>query len=190
MPEVKIETEDIKLVERIVNSNAEAYKTLYYKYSEAIFNFIYKKLRDEDTSFDFVQNIFMKLWENRSTLDPQKSIKSYLYRSANNSIIDHFRSSKVNTTFRIDESYEKGYEFNYENAFLKDEIKKAVDSLPEAQKTVFGLCRYEKLSYKEVGEILNISDRTVETHLRRAVKKLRELLKHLKVIIISLLNNL
>ena len=185
---IKYDSEDHKLIIGIKKSDPAAYKQLYYKYSDPIFGFIYKNIREQELSRDLTQTIFMKLWENRSRLDSEKSIKSYLYKAANNRIIDHYRAKKTLTTSDPAE-LEQGYEFNYDNSFLKDEIHKAVNTLPQMQKNVFSLSRFEELSYREISETLNISERTVETHLRRAVIKLRELLSHLKIILFLFLIN-
>lgn len=178
---VEISEKDIELIIRIKNSDQAAYKQLYFTYAEKLYGFLWRKISNEDLAKDLVQDLFFKLWINRKNLDENQSIKAYLYRSANNLAIDHYRKKKI---FISDENEEIHFgNYNLDLSFdVTDEILKEVNKLPEMQKKVFLLSRFEELRYKEIAELLKISPKTVESHISKALAKLRVSLKHLTII--------
>lgn len=176
--------EDSQLVNAVKNSDGKAFKELYYRYADMLFRFLWRKTHNYESAKDMVQVLFMRLWNNRANLDHKQSIKSYLFRSANNLAIDHLRkkiASRENSMYEVesDPAYYPDDWFDF-----KDHIKKALDNLPTAQRNVFYLSRFEGLKHREIAEILGVSQKTVENHINKALKKLREKLVKLIILFI------
>ncbi len=189
--------EDSKLIQLLKQGDESAFETLYHKYVDKVFYFALRYLKSREDAEGLTQDIFIKIWENRDTLNPDLSLNSYIFTIAKNTIFNKNRK-KINEKAyaeylkqHLDTVYDKT-----ENEILLNEVKawidKAVDMLPEKRKYIFKLSRFEGLSYKEISEKLNLSERTVETHIRLALKAVREMLeKHFAwlIVLISSLAN-
>lgn len=129
---------------------------------------------------DIVQTGFAKLWETRQTLSPELSCKAYLYRIITNLSLDILKHQKVkqkHEKYVLQIASKSSSISNFENVDFKQlttDINKAVSELPEQMRKIFELCRYEGLKYTEVANHLNISVKTVETQMSRALVKLRQ----------------
>jgi RNA polymerase sigma-70 factor (ECF subfamily) len=114
-----------------------------------------------ELSRDLVQEIFFNVWIKRNLLNPQKSIKAYLYKSLINSIIDHKKLSSFKN-ISLDKIKNTADEISLENNI---DIRNAVNKLPEKLKTVYILSRIEGYKYAEIAEICSISVKTVEKRM-------------------------
>lgn len=139
-------------------------------------------LKSPELAEDLLQELFIRLWEQRFKIDTDKTLGSYLYKIASNLAHDYFRKAVRDQKLRQQvlaispvtyEPIEKVI-YTKENKLLLD---KALSMLPEQQRTVFMLCKVEERSYQEVAELLNISVGTVNNHLTRANRSLRALLQ-------------
>ena len=88
---------DKLLVKEIINNDHKAFKDLFYKYFEMLIRFAWYRLHSIETARDLVQEVFCRVWINRQNLDPDKSVKAYLYKSLNNAIINHSRLKSSKT---------------------------------------------------------------------------------------------
>ncbi|NIA29634.1 MAG: sigma-70 family RNA polymerase sigma factor, partial [Actinobacteria bacterium] len=89
------EASDEVITREIRDSNTRAFKALYIRYYDSLYRFILLRLGSAETSRDFVQDIFTRLWQNRRGLKADKSLRAYLFRIVNNLITDHFRRQKT-----------------------------------------------------------------------------------------------
>lgn len=136
-------------------------------------------VHDTDVVEDIVHDIFVNLWDKRDTIQEEKSVKSYLFRSVHNRCLNYIRDTKK---FVDSEEYENQTEIilsednneSYETAELEVRIQDAINSLPEKCREVFLKSRVDELKYSEIAEILNISIKTVENQISKALKILRE----------------
>ena len=169
---------DIELWSLCQSNSEEAFKTLFNRYYGYLAMVAMRIVQDESGAKDIAQNVFVKIWERRSKIKINSSIKSYLHRSALNMAINHKKARKAN--YSINENYHVPTKLSansdLERTELKQIIHKAIDTLPDRCRTIFILNRYENLSYKEIGNHLEISPRTVEVQLAKARKILRDLL--------------
>ncbi len=133
--------------------------------SDAIFRFLVKNTRDRDLANDLVQDSFMKLWIKRKDVDFKKS-KSYLFTTAYHTMIDYFRKNA-----RLDSLDSQLHEFGHnDNGFsdLKEILEEAVQKLSAIQRSVIMLRDYEGYSYKEIGEITELTEAQVKVYIYRA----------------------
>lgn len=145
-------------------------------------------VRDRDLAEDLVQNVFCGLWERRQELQIRESMKNYLYRSVYNAALNSLRHEKVKRVFlAFIEKHGIKEENNIEDLMNKEnqdrmvkELNRVIGRLPEQCREIFMLSRFDGRKSSEIALALNISVRTVETQLYRAMKHLREELSHLK----------
>ena len=120
-----------------------------------------------------VQEIFTYVWQSRDKLDPEKSIKSFLYKAITNKIINHLKHSS-SKTLQLNESVSTKVLNETNTLEFKIDIYSAIEKLPEKLKTVFMLSRIEGFKYSEIAEICNISVKAVEKRMTKALKILRK----------------
>ena len=154
---------------------------LFNEHFDYLVNFAHQYVKDSFAAEDICQKVFIKLWEKRSNINPNKSIKSYLFTSVRNACLNYIRDhqSKMNKTLDIDSAAFLSFDFDNlpELDELKDKIASALESLPSSCKQTFLLNRMEGKKYREIADELNISQKTVEAHMSKALKHLREKLK-------------
>lgn len=145
-------------------------------------------VHDKDAAQEVVQNVFIKFWEKREDINLEQSLKSYLYTSVRNRSLNYLRDNKKYRSEILDEQtteYNSGLETDHlVNDELQRKIEDAIELLPEKCRQVFEMSRFEGLKYKEIAEKMNISIKTVENQISKALKILREELKDYTVILI------
>jgi RNA polymerase sigma-70 factor (ECF subfamily) len=170
------------------------FEKLFREHFTALCYFAQKYLGDLDSSKEIVHSVFIKIWENRDEFDWDKPAKSYLFTSVYNRSLNFIRDNKrfVSSDNSMETSNETGeFNDNLEIAELESRIKLALQKLPEKCREVFELSRFEGKKYNEIAEILNISVKTVETQMSKALQILRSELKdYIYIFILFLLKNM
>lgn len=155
-----------------------AFECIFHKYYPMVFGFIRGMLKDEGMAEDVAQNIFMKLWINRSRLSKDTSLRNYLCVMARNEALNILKSKRASSIVlqpdvqepKVHEpAVEDWYSFVETNARLHSDI----ESMPPQRRTIFKMSRYENLSNIEIAIRLNLSVRTVEKHIELALRDLR-----------------
>lgn len=149
------------------------FKTLYAPLCRVVF----KIVKEKELAEDIVQEVFIKLWEKKEELTIETSLKSYLYRAAINTSYNHLQKNKrypmlAIENMEIDDSV--SISDKVEAKELEEKINQTLLLLPDACREVFVLSRWEGLSYKEIAETLDISVKTVENQMGKALKIFRE----------------
>ena len=134
-------------------------------FSDGIYRFLLKNIRNSDLAKDLVQDSFMKLWLKRKTVNYKKS-KSYLFSTAYHTMIDYIRKNERITSMEGNEHFAPSTYENYSD--LKEVLDFALQQLPDIQKSVILLRDYEGYSYKEIGDITNLSEAQVKVYIYRA----------------------
>lgn len=135
------------------------------EYSDRLYRFVLKSIKDTHKAEDIVQDSYEKLWKNVDNVNAEK-VKSYLFTTAYHTMIDRIRKEK-NTVYAEDISLrEDGHENNYSD--LSEILKEAVDRLPQVQRMVVLLRDYEGYNYQEIGELTNLSTSQVKVYIYRA----------------------
>lgn len=174
-----MEDHETKLWMLVKKNDKAAFSELFNRLYTLLCLFSKRYTNDMTTAKEIVQDIFIYLWENRYGIKINKSIKAYLLQSVRyNSIRRIKNNAKSNILMNEvpDIQDDKSYNDHLEYAELQNQILKAVDSLPEQCQRVFSMNRFEELSYKEIAGLLNISVKTVEAHISKALRIIREFL--------------
>jgi RNA polymerase sigma factor (sigma-70 family) len=159
---------------------AEEYNKCVDRYSDNIYRFVLKHLKDEDASKDVVQDTFTKVWVKKNTIDAAKA-KSYLFTTAHHTLIDVVRKNKPRA--EVEAIDKESFQRPLENMDLQDILHDALDQLPELQKTVVLLRDYEGYAYDEIGEITGLKESQVKVYIFRARKRLKEILVSIEAVI-------
>jgi len=184
---------DNLLVMRIRNDDKNAFKSLYDRYNKKIYFFALKYLGNNGESEELVQSVFINVWENRDSLNAALSVRNYIYKAAVNYIYNYLKKKAIRARF-IEAEINKGETLSnhtYEEVFFHDlerSVNSIVESLPSQQQRIFQLSRYEGLANKEIAEKLDLSVRTVENQMYRALKVIRNILKNGALFILMLLS--
>ena len=183
-----------QLAKRIKLGDEQAFELLFRKYYMRLCGFANKFLNDPEESMEIVQEVFMKIWEGKEDIDPENSLKSYLFKITQNLSLNRLRKKRVESKYieiyklvYIDHSEFSSYESLLARE-LEDNISTALDTLPPKCKRVFELSRIEGLKYGEIANLLNISVKTVEAQISKALNILRlELKDYLEILIFLLI---
>jgi RNA polymerase sigma-70 factor (ECF subfamily) len=135
-------------------------------------------LKDNDEAEEMVQQVFYKLWERSDHLSFSGSIAAYLYRAVHNETLNFIKHQNVRADYRLHVAHSmknksEQVHGKWSQKELENKFREALNDLPEQCRTVFQLSRFEDLKYKEIAEKLNISVKTVENHMGKALKLLR-----------------
>ncbi len=144
--------------------NIEEYNACVDKYSDNLYRFLLKNIKNEALANDFVQDSYEKLWLNYKKIDVKKA-KSYLFSTGYHAMIDYIRRNKRMSTLENNE-YEHTHSEQYSD--LKEILNRALEQLPEIQKAVLLLRDYEGYSYKEIAEIAGLNESQVKVYIYRA----------------------
>ncbi len=172
---------DAELIRWWVNGDEAAFDTLYRRYVAPLLNKAFQKTSSRELSKELVQDVFMELYLHRNKLEIHSSVQGYLFTILKNKILNHYRHQLVQKKYRQfiitrGEEHTLDSGKHLETKELHDKVHMLVQQLPAQCRTVFMLSREQKLSNKEIAEQLNISVNTVEQHIRKARRILREAL--------------
>ena len=172
-----IDISDEEIVKAVINNDHSAFKCLYYRYFPMLIRFAWYRLHSADMAKELVQELFYRIWIKRNNLNPDKSIKAYLYKSLNNLIINHSKLSS-SKTISLDDIKRKKFYADEENKLeLRIDIEEGIKKLPDKIKTVYLLSRIEGYKYDEIADICGISIKAVEKRMSRALNILRRIFK-------------
>jgi len=162
---------DNALVAAVRNSDEKAFQILFHRYAEAIYAFLYTRVRSSELARDFVQDVFTRFWSHRHTLDPDQGCKAYLFRIADRLLIDHFRKQGSRTAYQNAMKYSESMAPDLE---LQITLQDTLQDLPESLRQVFILSRYEGYTYQEIANICEVSVKTIEKRMSEVLKILRD----------------
>lgn len=156
------------------------FEYLFHLHGQVMRNFLYYKCGSLSLAEDWLQEAFLKLWQECGKVSVDKA-RSFLFKVANNIFLDHTRHQKVVLKFEqktsSDSSFTENPHFLLETSELQTELENAISGLPEHQRIVFLMNRFDDLKYAEIAELLNISVKAVEKRMHGALITLRQVLK-------------
>ena len=176
-----MENTDYFCVKCLVNGDEEAFVALYNKYHRKLYYMALKMTRSDDIAQDVTQNVFIKVWETRTKLNPEQNFEAYISVICRNIIFDLFRKATQEEALKkelqqfaeIAESPDDDDDFYETYKHLLDE---AIAELPPQRRNIFTLCKLKEKSYDEVARRMNISRSTVQDHIVKANKFIRDYL--------------
>lgn len=150
------------------------------QFSDNLFRFVLKNIKDNEKAKDIIQDTFMKFWEKRDAVDPKK-IKSYLFTTAYHTLIDVVRKDKKQGSFGSIKEEEYSTRSQYSD--LQEILNSAIEQLPVDQKSVILLRDYEGYAYNEIAEITKMSEAQVKVYIFRGRKFLKNYLGSIEALI-------
>lgn len=171
---------------RIRQSDTSAYRALFEAVHVDLLRFAWRFTLDREAARDVVQEVFLKLWQVRETLDAKKSLRAFLYTMVRNrslnyrrSVRDEVRSIDADPLWEPEDQDDHEAETNAE--MLERQIHVWIEELPERRREAFVLSRFHGLSHDEIADMMGLTPRTVNTHIVLALKDLRGKLEALEI---------
>ncbi len=188
------ERQNRELIKSLMLDDMSAFGALYLRYGKSLYRFVLKLVKQETDAEGIVQEVFIKIWESRATLNPHSSFESFLFTIAYNSTmsilrkrvteqkyLDHLKAiQQTSSNFSaIDEM-----QFNE----LNEKVQHLINQLTPRQKEIYLLSREAGLSYNEISIKLNLSVNTVENHMGKALAYLKLNIRNTLVVNVFLAN--
>jgi RNA polymerase sigma-70 factor (ECF subfamily) len=184
-------TDDNELFLKLKTGDERAFQVLFRKYYSPMCRFARQILNDSELAEETVQDVFVKIWEKRETLNIETSIKHYFFRSVRNHCLNQIQHEKIKKQYAGKILQSSHQDIDPGQYFLEVDlirrIEKSIDSLPPKRQEIFRLSRGQGLKYTEIAGKLNISVKTVEAQMGLALKHLRTELKDFSNYLMNLL---
>lgn len=178
------------LVKKLVGGDKKAYEWIFNSYYPKLTFFANRFVNDMNIAEEIIGEIFVILWEKREQLNITSSVSAYLYNMTKNRCINYLKHQKIENLYvnylrknNLLDICAADIEAGYNDKELAQQIKFAVDSLPDKCRQVFIMSRYEDMKYKDIAMKLEISSKTVERHMSIALEKLRKILKFVSYVL-------
>ena len=176
-----MENPDYFCVKCLAEGDEEAFVALYNKYHRKLYYSALKMMQSETLAQDVIQNTFLKVWDIRTTLDPKRNFAAYISVICRNMIFDLFKKATYEETVKKElQQFADVIEPDREDDDFYDTYKelldKAIANLPPQRRMVFESCKLQEKSYDEVARSMKISRSTVQDHIVKANKSIREYL--------------
>ncbi|WP_170251867.1 RNA polymerase sigma factor [Aquimarina intermedia] len=166
------------LIKGLKDGNKRSYQLLFENHYADLCDYLYKLSSNASLAEDLVQNIFLRLWEQRTSIHIKTSLQAYLFKSCYNEYMTYLRTQKKQTDLVTSLKHEAVCElFADSQTEIKEEkivqLETAIETLPSTCKKVFKLSKLEQKKHKEIAELLGISTKTVENHITKAFRYLK-----------------
>jgi RNA polymerase sigma-70 factor (family 1) len=190
---LELTSDDIILTEKLRKGDVEAFDQIYAKYSGKLYSFGLKYLKSIDEAEELVQNVFLKLWENRMGLKTELSFKSYLFTIAYNDMCKLFRKRAYQQKYINDILYENSNsssenEERIDYKSVLEQVEQIINILPEKQRAIFLKSRKEGKSTKEIAEEVGLAAGTVDNYMSESLKFIRKRLLNESLLVVLFLS--
>lgn len=160
------------------NGDTKAFEEIYRAYVGKVYHFVLSLLHDHYLAEEATQILFIKIWERHETIDPERNFESYLFtisRHLSYKLTEEMinRMERLSSLNPPEEETTHSPQLELEAQSLQQHIDRIVEQFPNTRRKIFRLSRVEHLSHKEIAQHLNISERTVETHIYRALIEIK-----------------
>ncbi len=173
---------DKELIKLLNQNNKDAFEHIFKFYYNDLCNYLLYLIKDKDTVEQLVQELFVYIWENRESFSPKGNLKSYFFKSCKNKALNYYKhegiKSKHSDALKL--AYYNGninLPEEVERKELESIIEQGLDLLPHKCREVFILVKRNGFTYAEAAEILDISRKTVENQMGKALQRLRKFIK-------------
>ena len=168
-----------EVIEQIRDGSKDAFRLMFDEVGPKIYAFALSYLKNEFEAEELLQEVFLKLWEVRSSLDSSRNLKSFLFKICTNLIYDFIRRKNIEQVY-LDYS-EKNNPSSGDNTWheviyndMLNNLQQLIAAMPEQRQRIFRMSKEDGLSNEEIADRLNLSKRTVENQLYRAVSFLKD----------------
>ncbi len=171
---------DRDLLKAIRHGDTVAFRQVFDACYEGLCGYACTMLKDMDEAEDLVQSLFLKLWEKRNDISIEQTVRSYLFKAVYHQCLNQLEHRSVQIRHQQYKRYENQYAVQRPDVFpeeLEENIRQAIESLPEQCRIIFNMSRYEELKYAEIAARLGLSVNTVENQVSKALKILRAKIK-------------
>jgi RNA polymerase sigma-70 factor (ECF subfamily) len=177
---------DEQLIRQVRSGDDAAFKAVFLAHYASMHRSVERMVRSSHVAAELVHDVFLEIWRRRAEWDPQGVIGSYLHRAARNRALNHLRRERLDRVtwphLRNESNESESREWGNPDAELssrelRSAILAAVDRLPPRTREVIKLRWERQLSYAEIATVMGISPKTVDAQIRRAIDRLRELLR-------------
>ena len=188
-----MEFQDEQIASLLSKKDEAAFEQVFKTHYKNLHAYAFTVLKDEDEAEEMVQQVFFKLWDRSGHLSFSGPIAAYLYRAVHNESLNFLKHQKVKASHQLHVAYSMKNKTEHGQAKmmrkeLENKFREALNELPEQCRTVFQLSRFEDMKYREIADKLDISVKTVENHMGKALKLLRtKLVDFLPLLLILLL---
>ncbi len=168
--------DDAALARRIRNGDPQAFRQFFERYYAFLLHYLERMGVSSEVAEDLVQQAFLAVWERRAQIDPNRSLRAFLFRIGHNRALNHFRDTRrLSREEELPELKDPGPGADRctDATLLRTRLREAIARLPERRRAVFELCFLQELTYREAAEVLGISPKTVENQMAQALRQLR-----------------
>ncbi|MDR1667813.1 MAG: RNA polymerase sigma-70 factor [Bacteroidales bacterium] len=163
----------------LISGDESALVVLYGKYHRMVYFSALKMVQSDETAKDITQNVFMKIWEHRRRLDPEQNFAAYIQTMCRNAVFDELKRIALDDELKRELQQEEPSDENEENEVRFREtyyrlLHEAIEKLPPQRRAAFEACKLKKQSYDLVARRMGISRSTVQDHIVKANKFIRE----------------
>lgn len=175
---ISMELQEQTLTAQLAKRDSSAFEEVFKTYFKNLHAYACTILKDEADAEEAVQQVFFKLWERAEHLSFSGSVAAYLYRAVHNQCLNQLKHQQVKANHQLHVAYSMKNESvngpaKMISKELEQKIREALNELPEQCRTVFQLSRFEEMKYREIADQLDISIKTVENQMGKALKQLR-----------------
>ncbi len=177
---IQEDPDDAALAARIREGDRDAFRQFYDRHHASLFRYVRRRGMSTDVAEDLVQKAFLYIWEHRRRVDPDQSLRGYLFRIGYTRMLNHLRDAPPHDADAAPDRQPASAPSPEADAAyrdLREALDAAIEQLPERRREVFELCFVEDLTYREAADALDISPKTVESHMRHAFQTLRDALE-------------
>ena len=178
MRETNKHKKDLQLFKRIKQGDKKSFEALFSLYYDSLCNFAYLFVQDYQVSEEAVSDVFVNIWNKKEKINIHLNVKAYLYKSTKNTVLSYIRKQKLDTV-SIEEYQDSKNIETPETLLLKAEktehLYQIINRLPKKAGLVFRMHKVDHMKYREIAEILAISEKTVENHMGNSIRHLKNM---------------
>lgn len=169
---------------RLQSSDQRAFSELFEAMHVTLLRYAWRFTGEQEAAQDVVQDAFLKVWQVRQDLDPKRSLKALLYTIVRNLALNHNRAAQHTQSVPPEHDlhdHAPRADERIDTEMLNTAIQRCIENMPDRRREAFTLSRFEGLSHEEIAQVMNLTPRTVNTHIVLALKDLRKHLRQLQL---------
>lgn len=181
-----------EIVEKVAKGDHQAFRIIFDQYKDDLYGYSYKLTKSNVLAEEAVQEVFLKFWQNRRDLNPDLSVKAYLYKITKNHLFNMLRNAAYDHQLKQQLFYNRQHtHYSTEDQLVYHDLEtiknKAIANLPPRMQQIFQMSRTQGLSHQEIAHQLGISQHTVKDQIVKALKSIKEYLRMHTDIVVNII---